>query len=498
MTTNLNDRSREEGVQFASVDGRRSSQRTGKTVLADAVRAIRPELASRIEHTPKWRKSYIGPFTDTVIAGVTSDKDALRIAADGLDSLHANLSFVRGGTETSIRDALSAPEAEFETQVVEGTGARQTDLAVPYRGEVLRGDALRRQLDAWERNDIIEPSCRAALEQVIDHPEWTDLSDRSFALLGASSEMGPLEPLSAWGADVIAVDLPRERLWTHILDVTRAGSGRLHVPVAPDRSGDIAQRAGCDLLTGTPELRAWLGRFEQPFTVGNYVYADGANFVRLAGAADALIDDLIRARPDVSLAYLATPTDVFAVPEDVARRARERRGRSMAKSAITTVSRRALYAPNYTDLVSGENGRKWGISDSLVPIQGPNYALAKSLQRWRAVMAREDGTLTSANVAPASNTTSVTKNKILAAVYRGAPSFGVEIFQPATTRVLMAALLVHDLRNEASVAHPERVLEHPFDLFADGALHGGIWRLPYQPRSILPLGLLKGFVSRRS
>lgn len=498
MTTNLNDGSREEGVQFASVEGKRSSQRAGKTVLADAVRSVVPDLASSIERTPNWRKSYIGPFTDAVIAGVTSDKDALRIAADGLDSLHANLTFVRDGSESSIRDAFGGPATNFDTQVVQGTGAPRDQLVVPYRGEALQGDALRRQLEAWERNDIIEPSCRAALALVVDNPGWLDLSDRHFALLGASSEMGPLEPLSAWGANVLAIDLPRERLWNHILDVTRRGSGRLHVPVPTGSSGEITRTAGFDLLTATPEARAWLGSFDQPFTIGNYVYADGADFVRLAGAADALIDDVLRERPNVSLAYLATPTDVFAVPGSVATRARERRARSVGRSVLRTASRKNLYAPNYPELVVGENGRKWGISDSLVPIQGPNYALAKSLQRWRAILAREDGTLTSANVAPASNTMSVTKNKILAAVYRGAPSFGVEIFQPETTRVLMAALLVHDLRNEGSVAHPDRALEHPFDLFADGALHGGIWRLPYQPRSILPLGLLKGFVSRRS
>ena len=32
-----------------------------------------------------------------------------------------------------------------------------------------------------------------------------------------------------------------------------------------------------------------------------------------------------------------------------------------------------------------------GVNDSLVPQQGPNYALAKRLQRWRATVAREAG-----------------------------------------------------------------------------------------------------------
>jgi hypothetical protein len=496
MASTLNEESREQGVQFAAVDGHRSSQRAGRTILADAVRAVAPDLATRIERTKDWRKSYIVPFTDSVVAGAGSGKDALRIAADGLDALHSNLTFVRNGGETTLRAALEAPSDRFETRVVEGTGERQKELVVPYRGDLLRGDSLRRQLETWAKADAMEPSCRTALSLVVDNPEWLDLSDRYFALLGASSEMGPLGPLSAWGANILAIDLPRAALWNHILEVTHAGSGTLHAPVTAGSSDDLAQSAGFDLLTMTPEARAWLGGFAEPFTIGNYVYADGANFVRLASAVDAVIDVVLRSRPDVSLAYLATPTDVFAVPEEVATIAIGKRKSSVFKRAIAATSGGRLYAPNFESLVPGENGRRWGISDSLVPIQGSNYALAKSLQRWRATLTREDGTVTSANVAPASNTVSVTKNKMLSAVYRGAPSFGVEIFEPATTRVLMAALLVHDLRNEKAAAHPGTDLDHPFDLFADAALHGGIWRLPYQPRSILPLGLVKGFLKR--
>ena len=496
MVSNLNDESREAGVQFAAIDGNRSSQRAGKTVLADAVRAVDPDLATRVERTKNWRKTYIRPFTEMVVAGTGSAKDALRIAADGVEALHRNMSFVRDGNEVALRDAIGSTGDPFESKIVEGQGERQKELTVPYRGDLLRGETLERQLERWEKDDVLEASCRAALSLVIANPDWLDLSDRYFALLGASSEMGPLGPLSAWGANVLAVDLPRIHLWEHILDTARAGSGRLHAPVPPGSSGDLASTAGFDLLTMTPEARAWLGTFEKPFTIGNYVYADGANFVRLASAVDALIEDVLHSRPDVSLAYLATPTDVFAVPEEIATHAVAKRRPSIVKRAVASTSGARLYAPNYDTLVPGEGDRKWGISDSLVPIQGSNYALAKSLQRWRAIVAREEGTLTSANVAPASKTASVTKNKMLAAVYRGAPSFGVEVFEPATTRVLMAALLVHDLRNEKAAARPDTQLDHPFDLFVDAALHGGIWRLPYQARSILPLGLVKGFLKR--
>jgi hypothetical protein len=132
-----------------------------------------------------------------------------------------------------------------------------------------------------------------------------------------------------------------------------------------------------------------------------------------------------------------------------------------------------------------------GINDSLVAQQGPNYALAKRLQRWRATVARQAGTTVSLNVAPPTRTRSVLKNRALAAAYAGAHRFGAEVFEPATTRVLMAALLVHDLHN-AGPPHP-----HPWQDEADAAAHGGLWRIAYTPRSALVLAALLGYLAAR-
>ena len=489
-----------EGVQFAETDGKRSSQRAGKAIFADAVRDTDPSVATTIERAGDWRKAYMGSVKEVVSAGIPSSVAAMRIASDGIASLQRNLTFVRDGNETPIRAALDAAGGNaFETVTVKGEGPRSRELEVPYRGRTLRGDDLKRQLDTWETSRILEPSCREALSQVIDNPDWLDLSDDQFVVLGAASEMGPLSPLSAWGADIIAVDLPRRQLWEQVVSTAKKGSGRLHIPTARPLSDgdDPTSAAGADLLVQTPEVAAWLDSFDGPVTVGNYVYADGSNFVRLAAAVDALLDRLVETRSGTSIAYLATPTDAFAVPKAVVDRARSAASRSIVKSTLKGVTGSRLYARNYEVTIPDENGREWGISDSLVPIQGPNYALAKSLQRWRAVIAKDGGVLTSANVAPATNTRSVVKNKILASVYRGAPSFGVEIFDPPTTRALTAAMLVHDLRNPVAASNPHTKLTHPYELFAQGALHGGIWGLPYQPRSILPLGLAVGAVKRR-
>ena len=224
--------------------------------------------------------------------------------------------------------------------------------------------------------------------------------------------------------------------------------------------------------------------------LGNYVYADGAANVRLSAAVDALTVRLQAERGDVALAFLATPTDVFAVPAEAV---------AQSVHAYATRSPAAKLAGPPLRALSGGRllrraylpGADPGINDSLVPQQGPNYALAKRLQRWRATLAREAGTTVSMNIAPPTRTRSVMKNRILAGAYAGAHRFGVEVFEPATCKVLMAALLVHDL-NTGGPARP-----HPWQDEAHAAAHGGLWRIAYEPRSALTLAAALGYRTAR-
>src|SRR5262249_58506541 len=77
-----------------------------------------------------------------------------------------------------------------------------------------------------------------------------------------------------------------------------------------------ADSAGADLTNEVPEVADWLAGLPGPLVLGNYVYADGAANVRVCAAADTLTLRLQAARDDVGLAFLATPTDVFAVPAE--------------------------------------------------------------------------------------------------------------------------------------------------------------------------------------
>lgn len=506
-----------EGVAFPQgVDGHRSTTATGRAVFADCIRGVDAGLAARIEHTSDWRTGYITPLRDIVIAAATAAPAAITVSADGLASAHRRFVFARKGEQSGLAAAMQTHRSpRYGSVTVSGFTPPEAYLSLPYRGTRLFGDDLRRQVDHWVEAGTAEPGFATALHLVLDNPDWLDLRDVDVAVLGAGAEMGPTRSLLRWGATVHAIDLPNPGLWHRLIATARSTAGSLRIPIPldddgrppfvlggpvhPDDDDTVASRAGADLLQRTPEIRTWLGEIEQPFVLGNYAYAHGARHTLLSMAADAIAADLLADRDDVTLAYLATPTDVFMVPMAAVEESR-RRWNARGLSSLVQSPLRLLkqFEPNYRETYLSDDGLEFGINDSLLSQQGPNYALAKRLQRWRALVARSQGTPVSLNLAPATRTQSVLRNRALAAAYAGAGRFGVEIFEPATSTTLMAALLVHDLRNPAAAANPATELVNPMDLFAQAANHGGLWRVAYAPRSVLGVAAVLGMFESRA
>lgn len=133
-----------------------------------------------------------------------------------------------------------------------------------------------------------------------------------------------------------------------------------------------------------------------------------------------------------------------------------------------------------------DDGEDFYLVDGIVGRQGPNYALAKRIQHWRAVVAREaDKVNVSSNIAPSTATVSVTSNKLFALAYQGFHFFKpLEVFQQETSNAVMAAVLIHDIRNPKVLSNPKNKLRNPLELFTYGALHGGVWRMAYKIDSI--------------
>ena len=457
-----------------TADGQRSSSALGRAVVADALRAVDPAAAEAASAEQDWRRGYLRHFRALVEAGVTA-RAGYAVARAGLAAVQERMRARIDGEEVAPAEALARPvDRPLRTITIEGAEKPEQELTLPYGKELLRGDALSRRLDAWVTAGTVEPSAAEAVRAVAANPQWLDLGDLRPVILGAGAEMGPVPALLGWGATVVGVDLPRPEVQARLARTAERGAGRLVMP-----------EAGADLLADLPAVAQWLAGVEGRLVLGNYVYAPGAAYARLSAAVDALTLDLGRRRPDTAFAFLATPTDVFAVPAEAVAQATERyRRRSRPARVTQRLSGRRLLRPNYP------GGADPGIADSLVAQQGPNYALAKRIQRWRASVARQDGAVVSFAVAPPTNTRSVTNNRLLAAAYAGAHLFGVEVFAPATANKLMAILLVHQLRRPRPAA-PQAWRDE-----AVAAAHGGLWRVAYQPRTALGLAALRGGLSR--
>jgi hypothetical protein len=213
------------------------------------------------------------------------------------------------------------------------------------------------------------------------------------------------------------------------------------------------QAPGCDLITRAPEIASWLATIAsgaptsaaeflasngqtQRLVVGSYAYLDGANFVRIAVAMDAIAAKLLADRPNTAVAYLCTPTDAHLRPAVAAlAAARNWRGKPGWQTLLAIWPGLPKNFSRTSDVVN-----------CIVPQQGPNYILAKRIQHWRCILTAADGGLCSSNVAPATNTASVLSNKAAVALYNGLPAFKpMEVFEEATSRQVMGLLLLHDL-----------------------------------------------------
>jgi hypothetical protein len=474
----------------AGSDGRRSTTSVGRAVVAAALRPVDADGASATEQATAWRKQYPVHFRRLVEAGLASREDWLRIAGSGLDETYRQLRVVLAdGTEAPLAAALTEPaDRKLATAEVRGEGKPEHEFVLPWRGQQLRGDQVRRRVQDWVAAGVAEPSLIEPIDAVLDHPDWLRLDGTTVATLGAAAEMGPLPALLRWGATVAAVDLPRPALWDRLLTTARQGAGTLLLPVAPG-DGQLSELAGADLLCEVPAVADWLTGLPGRLVLGNYAYADGSLHLRVSAAADVLGRRVQQQRGDLALAFLATPTDVFAVPAEAVAHAtgayaRRPLTRTVLGAPLRAAGRGRILQPPYPP------GADPGINDSLIPQQGPNYALAKRIQRWRATLARDAGTTVSFHVAPSTRTRSVVAHRPLRAAFAGAHHFGVEVFEPATASTLLAALLVHDLRT-TPVRHP-----HPWQDEAYTAVHGGLWRTTYAPRSVLGLAALMGLAAR--
>ena len=499
--------------------GASSTTVTNVAIWEAAIRAVSPEKADAVKAAAKkWRFGYERHVLANVVESMKSRENALKIAEAGLAAAYDQFTFVRDGAEIPLAEAMKKFKGTFKTHVIKGGAAKpaKQKYVVPYKDQSdgksrrpvvgkddLEGDALVAQVKKWASAGVIEPDCAAAIAAVVENQEqWCDLSDIHFVILGASSAMGPIHVLLEHGANVIACDIqsrgppgggdgPWRGPWENLIKWTRNSCGTLTLPVPEgtdlDKISDaaLAKVAGCNLLTQTPEIANWLVslRPDERFIVGNYTYLDGGLHVQLSIACDAIISKLAAERKEKTMAcFLCTPTDDHVVPAATAEAVRKNQKNSPLWQKII----RAVMPKKYT-IRSNKPVEEGGLHcvRAISVAQGPNYALAKRLQHWRAMLLHTAGHAVSSNVAPSTRTASVVSNKTFGLAMNGMPAFKpLEMMWQETSNAVMGALLIHDIRNEKGVAQGGVELSNPLELFSKNGFHGGIWRCGYTFESV--------------
>jgi len=478
--------------------GVRSSTGVNKAILAAAVGAVSKDKEEAINKTKSWRFGYVKHLASMVEEQCQSPEAALKIAQAGLDKAYDVFEFIApDGSAVSLKEAMAAKTTEkFHTAFIKGEGKKEetNQLEIPYDERTLRGDKIKNQVKEWVDYGTIEPSAGAAIIDCVDNPDYIDLSDRYFVLLGAGSAMGPFLVLMALGANVIAVDLDRDFIWKRLISIARASPGTITFPVSVPQDKcandeELFKKAGCNLFTHTPMIRDWLMELYpgKTFTVGSYAYLDGARHVQVSLAMDAICRDLTEKRKGTSLAYLCTPTDLHLVPKESYETAKKNfkdySGRPFCM-IMNILSQGKFLRKNFRPPIK-VGDQEYYMVNGISVAQGPNYALAKRMQHWRAIIAHSKGCIVSTNIAPSTSTVSVVSNRTFGWAYEGMPYFApYEIFAPETSNAVMSAILFSDLNNPKSMANPKNKLSNPQQLFSHNGFHGGLWRCAYEVDSI--------------
>jgi hypothetical protein len=464
-------------MQFIDASGNTvGSTQLGRAVLSVAV----PELATEIAQTKNWRTDYLKFFRSVAMAEHATKVSAADVASRGLTMFEQSVVTDDGRNLLSvIHEAWRSKKDLVSMVVIKGTGlAQQPNLDAAKMVEM----------------HLAEPMVAEVLQDL----NTANIQDNLLIALAGGAEYSPARTWLDWGGSVAIVARNRAELWRELISRARSGSGTLYVPVLKSRVGnkdvqtlsdrELAEVAGLDLITDYEAIAGWLSMLARTesrgLVLGSYAYAPGVKHIEVQAVQHCLSRVMTEALPKsrVTLTWLATPTDSYAVGSDFIDDINLRYSKRSSVTKLRDVVFRAKKHQPQT--FKTEAGVTLAIIDSTSSVQGPSYALAKRVQRWLAYQQLFADRNVAYLVSPPAKTESVLSKRILKATYAGAPKFGLVPFEVKTAVDLSAGLLL------ASLNQPVR--RSPMASYLDLAVHGGLWRLIYSPRSTWQAATVRG------
>ena len=464
------------------------------------------QLRENIAGAPDWRKWYLRLYADLAVEEGLSPSKLSQIASLGIQSFQSHLV-----TETG-QPLLEAMSLGFSQDLVETAVIYGLDQAKPVAIDRHSGD-LADTARSWAKDGLAEPGLISTFEYLDRNPNLELNQHLLFAVAGAA-EFAPTQHWLRWGGQVAVVARNNPKTWEKLISLARSSGGTMLVPVIrQDKSknlseysdAELAEVAGLDILEHFSEITSWMRKVQSQatgkFILGLYGYTPKQNHIRVQAVQEMLTEIATTNFPHDKLVFswLATPTDSTPGPSEIgedqlARFSKRAPLRILRDSLLGLFSAALVARPRF---FTSDNGERLCLIDASVQQQGPSYSFSKRTQRWRAYLAHYAGIRVSYQISPPARTNSVLRHRILRASYLGAPLFGVKPFEVDVAKSASAAALVRDVFYERAYSNKETTCE----LQTFSAIHGGLWRLPYRPKSVwlaatilgLPALLKKGY-----
>mmetsp|Transcript_1280 Transcript_1280/g.2037 ORF Transcript_1280/g.2037 Transcript_1280/m.2037 type:complete len:513 (-) Transcript_1280:126-1664(-) len=493
------------GVVFPTdAKGKRSTTAPGKEVWTKAFTGVCDSVVEDVKAEKNWRYNYHKHTMALSKAALKTPEASVKVAQQGLEAVYDIFEFARDGQSIKLSEAMEnnkgIPLTATFTSKSESLPTEEA-YGVDFEGKRLAGSDLVERITKLVNDGQAEPDVLEAFTLLESEKKaWREqLKDTYFVLLGATSELCPFVKLMELGLNVVAVARPNAKRQASLINtfLNAPAGASLTLPVLDtsvnastlENPEAVASVAGADMLINTPEVKNWLVNLfpGKRLVIGSYIYLDGADHVRASVAMDAVAAGVLKARPETALTYLGTPSSYYPIPRAAAEDAKRRQKTTKWWSGITSTCL-GPYVPITDEPVvadalnpaAADQDTNIFVFNGVSTIQGPNYLLAKSIQLWRAVAAREAGATVSINMAPVCRTDSVMHVPSVARAVRGMSSFPpLDSFAPETCMSTMALLLIYDMNAPQSAANPKVPLRTPLDLVSTLGVHGGLWRTPY-------------------
>jgi hypothetical protein len=390
------------------------------------------------------------------------------------------------GAKVPLAEYMAEKAEPLSTTVLEVGTPRGLAPRVSYDGRIHAGREIAELARNFLARHTITRAAAEGMEWVARQPS-INLSGQKFVMMGAGAELAPTEILLNAGATVLFLDLSSAE--KYVADRAIQSGTVVHAP------------GGANLLTQPREIAATIEAFAagDPVHIGAFAYVGGeAREWRLTAAMNAVIRALDPAVVGSVGLYVSPTAPAQAQPEDAA------------------ASLRGFAEPRFSDLkwrgmrllkrnLHEHEGTFW--PRNIVSLQGASYLAAQYVEKrlaaevFAARGVKEGGNrpvTVSANVAGITRTRSM-QIPTFQAGFAGAPSLGLETYDPETTRWLSGLLYLN------GVLAPEAVgsYRNPFEdenervrRLSSLQVHGAVYAHPYAVEGAITRAALIGLVKK--